>query len=87
MLDLTMEIEADLGIDTVKQATILSVISERYGILQEESLKMSDYPTIGHILNMVQEKTLSKKRLQKARGIQNLTDEIKTVEAAGNEPR
>ena len=88
MLDLTMEIEADLGIDTVKQATILSVISERYGILQEESLKMSDYPTIGHILNMVQEKTLSKKEIaESTAAYQNLTDEIKTVEAAGNETR
>jgi len=35
MLDLNMEIEADLGIDTVKQATILSMISEKFNIPQE----------------------------------------------------
>ncbi|HOM01630.1 MAG TPA: SDR family NAD(P)-dependent oxidoreductase [Acetivibrio sp.] len=54
MLDLNMEIEADLGIDTVKQATILSIISEKFNIPQEDSIKLSNYPTIGHVVNMVQ---------------------------------
>lgn len=56
MLDLSMEIEADLGIDTVKQATIISIISEKYKISEEESMKFSSFPTIGHVVNMVQEK-------------------------------
>lgn len=53
MLDLDMEMEADLGIDTVKQATILSMIGEKFLIPQDETIKLSDYPTIGHILNLV----------------------------------
>lgn len=56
MLELNMEVEADLGIDTVKQATILSIISERFNISQEDSLKLSNYPTIGHVVSMVQER-------------------------------
>ncbi|RXE59184.1 type I polyketide synthase [Acetivibrio mesophilus] len=54
MLDLNMEVEADLGIDTVKQATILSIISEKFNIPQEDTIKLSNYPTIGHVVSMVQ---------------------------------
>ena len=53
MLDLEMEMEADLGIDTVKQATILSMIGEKYRMERDDNLKLSDYPTIGHILDYV----------------------------------
>ncbi|MFZ5988671.1 MAG: SDR family NAD(P)-dependent oxidoreductase [Bacillota bacterium] len=56
MLDLSMEVEADLGIDTVKQATIFSIISEKFNISEEEGLKLSNYPTIGHIVSLIQEK-------------------------------
>ncbi|NLP13740.1 MAG: SDR family NAD(P)-dependent oxidoreductase [Clostridium sp.] len=79
MLDLTMEIEADLGIDTVKQATILSIISEKYGILQEESLRFSDYPTIGHILDMVQQKVLSEGKFEESSMVQQKPTEEKPI--------
>jgi len=66
MLDLNMEIEADLGIDTVKQATILSMISEKFNIPQEDSVKLSNYPTIGHVVNMVQSKYAKEDNISKA---------------------
>jgi len=56
MLELGMEMEADLGIDTVKQATILSMLGEKYGMERDESLQLSDYPTIGHIVDLVHER-------------------------------
>jgi len=65
MLDLNMEIEADLGIDTVKQATILSMISEKFNIPQEDSVKLSNYPTIGHVVNMVQSKYAKEDNISK----------------------
>lgn len=55
MLEKQMEFEADLGIDTVKQATILGEIAQRYGILQDDAgFQMSAYPTIGHLVALVE---------------------------------
>ncbi|MEQ1504211.1 MAG: SDR family NAD(P)-dependent oxidoreductase, partial [Myxococcota bacterium] len=45
-LDPEFELEADLGIDTVKQAEILSDLTDRYGLERDESFRLSDYPTI-----------------------------------------
>lgn len=57
MLDVEMELEADLGIDTVKQATIFSMLSERFGLKYEGSIALSNYPTIGHIVRFLHSKT------------------------------
>ncbi|PYG85774.1 malonyl CoA-acyl carrier protein transacylase [Ruminiclostridium sufflavum DSM 19573] len=56
MLDLDMEMEADLGIDTVKQATIFSMVWERFGIEREEGSNISNYPTIGQIIDLAYSK-------------------------------
>lgn len=40
------ELEADLGIDTVKQAEILGELTERYGIERNDDFRLADYPTI-----------------------------------------
>ncbi len=53
MLDLSMEMEADLGIDTVKQATIFSMISEKFNLDPGQGLRLSNYPTIGDVINLV----------------------------------
>ncbi len=53
MLDLSMEMEADLGIDTVKQATIFSMISDKFNLASGEGVKLSNYPTIGDVVNLV----------------------------------
>lgn len=57
MLDLDMEMEADLGIDTVKQATILSILGEKYMVPQDDSMQLSQLPTIGHIVDLFYEKS------------------------------
>jgi acyl transferase domain-containing protein/NAD(P)-dependent dehydrogenase (short-subunit alcohol dehydrogenase family)/acyl carrier protein len=57
MLELDMEMEADLGIDTVKKATILAILGERYRMEQQEGLKLSDYPTIRHIVDLIQKQS------------------------------
>jgi len=53
MLEKDMEMEADLGIDTVKQATIFSLIGEKYGISDEENVNISSYKTIGDVIDFV----------------------------------
>ncbi|NLD47429.1 MAG: SDR family NAD(P)-dependent oxidoreductase, partial [Clostridiaceae bacterium] len=56
MLDLSMEIEADLGIDTVKQATIISIIMEKFNIIGTSALNMYELKTIKHVVDAVIEK-------------------------------
>lgn len=45
-IEADMELEADLGIDTVKQAEIFSEVRDAYGIAQDDSFVLADYPTI-----------------------------------------
>ncbi len=45
-LDPTYELEADLGVDTVKQAEIFGEMRERHGIARDDTFKLADYPTI-----------------------------------------
>ena len=56
MLELDLDLEADLGIDTVKQAEMFAAIREAYGIERDEELALRDYPTLGHAIEFVYEK-------------------------------
>ena len=42
--------EADLGIDTVKQAELFAVMREKYQIARQEGVQLKDYPTIRSII-------------------------------------
>ncbi|MBR4355125.1 MAG: SDR family NAD(P)-dependent oxidoreductase [Elusimicrobiaceae bacterium] len=53
MLDLDLDMEADLGIDTVKQAELFAAMREHYGIAQQEGIQLKDYPTIRHCIKFV----------------------------------
>ncbi len=56
MLDLDLDLEADLGVDTVKQAEMFAAIREIYNIPRDENRKLRDYPTLGHVIGFVYEK-------------------------------
>ena len=56
MLDLELDLEADLGVDTVKQAEMFSAIREIYNIPRDENRKLRDYPTLAHVIRFVYEK-------------------------------
>jgi acyl transferase domain-containing protein/NAD(P)-dependent dehydrogenase (short-subunit alcohol dehydrogenase family) len=56
MLDLELDLEADLGVDTVKQAELFAAIRSIYKIPRDENLKLRDYPTLAHVIRFVQEK-------------------------------
>ena len=45
-LDPTYELEADLGIDTVKQAEIFGEVRDRFSIPKDDDFKLADYATI-----------------------------------------
>src|SRR5208283_4557902 len=56
MLDVDLDLEADLGVDTVKQAEMLAAIREIYNIPRDENRKLRDYPTLAHVIRFVYEK-------------------------------
>lgn len=55
MLDLDLDLEADLGIDTVKQAETLAAIREEFDIPRRDNLRLRDYPTLAHVIRFVRE--------------------------------
>ncbi|MGE5813459.1 MAG: SDR family NAD(P)-dependent oxidoreductase, partial [Acidobacteriota bacterium] len=56
MLDLDLDLEADLGIDTVKQAELLAAIRGIYSIPRDQSLKLRDFPTLNHVIQFVMDR-------------------------------
>ncbi|MGB9227586.1 SDR family NAD(P)-dependent oxidoreductase, partial [Mycobacterium sp.] len=57
LLDLDLDLEADLGVDTVKQAEIFAAIREHFGVAREDSLKLRDFPTLTHVIGWIRDKT------------------------------
>jgi acyl transferase domain-containing protein/NAD(P)-dependent dehydrogenase (short-subunit alcohol dehydrogenase family) len=53
MLELDLDLEADLGVDTVKQAETFAAVREAYGIARQENLKLRDFPTLKHVVDFV----------------------------------
>ena len=53
MIDPALDLEADLGVDTVKQAETFAAVREAYGIPRDETLKLRDFPTVEHVINFV----------------------------------
>ena len=53
MLEMDLDLEADLGVDTVKQAEVFAAVREAYGIARQESLKLRDFPTLAHVVKFV----------------------------------
>ncbi len=56
MLDLDLDLEADLGVDTVKQAETFAAVRAAYGLERDESMKLRDYPTLNHVVQFVLER-------------------------------
>ena len=56
MLDLDLDLEADLGVDTVKQAELFAAIREIYQIPRDQNLKLRDFPTLRHVIGFVYNK-------------------------------
>jgi acyl transferase domain-containing protein/nucleoside-diphosphate-sugar epimerase len=57
LLDVDLDLEADLGVDTVKQAEVFAAVRERFGVARDDSLKLRDFPTLAHVIAWVRERT------------------------------
>ena len=57
MLALDLDLEADLGIDTVKQAEMFAAVRETFGIPRDPNMKLRDFPTLAHVLRFAEERS------------------------------
>ncbi|HTY25739.1 MAG TPA: SDR family NAD(P)-dependent oxidoreductase [Desulfomonilaceae bacterium] len=81
MLDPGLDLEADLGIDTVKQAEFISEIREAFNIPRIEGLKIADFPTINHIIAFVIERTNERGQAAESRAEQTKAAAFPVAEA------
>src|SRR6185369_373511 len=56
MLDLDLDLEADLGVDTVKQAEMFAAVRQTYGIERDPNLKLRDFPTLKHVIQFARDR-------------------------------
>ena len=68
MLDLDLDLEADLGIDTVKQAEVMATIREAYGIVRDDTVKLRDFPTLARVIQFVHDRKPGLRATQSAAG-------------------
>ncbi|MCK5774274.1 MAG: acyltransferase domain-containing protein, partial [Thermoplasmata archaeon] len=55
MLELDLDLEADLGIDTVKQVELFGMARTEFDLPRDESVNLSEMPTLRHIIDYVVE--------------------------------
>ena len=65
LLDLDLDLEADLGVDTVKQAEVFAAVRERYGVERDDSLKLRDFPTLTHVIGWIRDRTAGDRQARK----------------------
>jgi acyl transferase domain-containing protein/NAD(P)-dependent dehydrogenase (short-subunit alcohol dehydrogenase family)/acyl carrier protein len=86
MLDLDLDLEADLGVDTVKQAEVFAAIREVYNIPRDENRKLRDFPTLAHVIRFVYDKRPDLAGTAPAAPAAALKEEIKAIPAAPSSP-
>jgi acyl transferase domain-containing protein/acyl carrier protein len=57
LLDPDLDLEADLGVDTVKQAEVFAAVREHYELERDDNLQLRDFPTLRHVAGWVRERT------------------------------
>ncbi len=57
LLDLDLDLEADLGVDTVKQAEVFAAVREKFDVERDPDLRLRDFPTLNLVIGWVREKT------------------------------
>ena len=51
-----LDLEADLGVDTVKQAEVFAAVREHYGVERDDNLQLRDFPTLNHVAAWVRDR-------------------------------
>ena len=50
LLDTDLDLEADLGVDTVKQAEVFAAVRAQFGIPRDDNMKLREFPTLAHVI-------------------------------------
>ncbi len=53
LLDPDLDLEADLGVDTVKQAEVFAAVRDEWNLERDDDLKLRDFPTLNHVAGWV----------------------------------
>ncbi|GII05555.1 type I polyketide synthase [Planobispora takensis] len=56
LLEPDLDLEADLGVDTVKQAEIFAAVRERFGLERDPKLRLRDFPTLNHVVGWIRDR-------------------------------
>ena len=56
LLDPDLDLEADLGVDTVKQAEVFAAVRARWDLERDDSLQLREFPTLNHVAGWVRSK-------------------------------
>ena len=56
LLEPDLDLEADLGVDTVKQAEVFAAVRGHYQLERDPNLKLRDFPTLRHVAGWVRER-------------------------------
>ena len=57
VVELDAELEADLGIDSIKKAQMFGELQEYFDVTPTEGLTLDDFPTLRHVLNFLAQPT------------------------------
>src|SRR5450631_2697530 len=56
LLDPELDLEADLGVDTVKQAEVFAAVRAQWDLDRDDDLRLRDFPTLSHVAGWVRGK-------------------------------
>ncbi|MGZ5400871.1 MAG: SDR family oxidoreductase, partial [Nocardioides sp.] len=53
LLDPDLDLEADLGVDTVKQAEVFAAVRAQWNLERDDTLQLREFPTLNHVAGWV----------------------------------
>ncbi len=56
LLEPDLDLEADLGVDTVKQAEVFAAVRTHYDLERDDNLQLRDFPTLRHVATWVRDR-------------------------------
>ncbi len=86
LLDLDLDLEADLGVDTVKQAEVFAAVRARFGVERDDSLSLREFPTLTHVIGWILDKTAQPAAAPAAPGTASVDGAAVTTAAAAPAP-
>jgi acyl carrier protein len=54
MVELDADLEADLGIDSIKKAQLFGELGEYFEVQVSEDMSLDDFPTLRHVMSFLQ---------------------------------